>query len=200
MSKIYLISPPQIDLENFLINLDLALKTKKISVFQLRIKGYSNEDLLKIAKKSKDICRKNSVPFIINDRFDLALEIGADGVHLGSDDGNIAQIRKDSPENFIIGTSCYDSKHLAAEAVEAGADYVSFGTFFASKTKNSKGSPTPEILDWCDEILPVQSVAIGGIDDQNFSQLSKADFIAVISFIWSNENGVEWAIDRLSEK
>ncbi|MFT6220116.1 MAG: thiamine-phosphate pyrophosphorylase, partial [Rickettsiales bacterium] len=158
-----------------------------------------DEDLLKIAKKTQEICHQNDTLFILNDRFDLALEIGADGVHLGSDDGDISQIRKKSPENFIIGTSCYDSKHLAAISVESGVDYVSFGTFFKSKTKNSSGQPNPEILDWCDEILPVQSVAIGGIDDKNFRQLSKADFIAVISFVWDNKNGVQWAIDQLSD-
>jgi thiamine-phosphate pyrophosphorylase len=199
MSQIYLISPPKIDLEDFLPKLQIALATKKIPVFQLRLKDYSDEDILGIGKKTKEICHQNNTLFILNDRLGLALKIGADGVHLGAEDGDIVNIRKKSPTNFIIGASCYDSKHLAALAVEAGVDYVSFGTFFESSTKNSVGKPNPEILDWCDEILPVQTVAIGGINDQNYNQLSKADFIAVISFVWENENGIEWAINQLSK-
>jgi thiamine-phosphate pyrophosphorylase len=200
MTKIYLISPPKIDIEGFIKNLELALKTKKVPVFQMRLKGYGDEEIIEIGKKLLDICHQHQTLFILNDRLDLALKIGADGVHLGDNDGNIAAAKKISPENFIIGASCYDSRHLAVEAIEAGAKYVSFGAFFPSKTKNSKGKPTPEILQWCDEILDIQSVAIGGITASNCQDLvrAKADLIAVISYVWDNEKGVEWAVNNLA--
>ena len=195
MSKIYLISPPKIDnLENFLEKLDDFLKTGKIPVFQLRLKNYSDEDVIQIGNKIKEICQKNNVLFILNDRFDLALKIGANGVHVGLEDAknncSIEQIRKKSPKNFVIGVSCYDSKDMAMIAAEQGANYVSFGTFFPSKTKNSQGKPNPEILKWCDEVLSVPTVAIGGINSDNVKILveNKADFIAVISCIWDNSN------------
>lgn len=202
MTKIYLISPPKISVDEFSSQLEIALQTGQIPVFQLRLKDYSDDKIIEIGKKILAICHKYKTLFILNDRLDLALKIGADGVHLGGEDGNILQARKNSPENFIIGASCYDSKHLAVEAAEAGADYVSFGTFFPSKTKNSKGKPTLEILEWCDELLDAPTVAIGGITDENCAQLvkAKADFIAVISYIWEHPQGVEFAVKTLSKK
>ncbi|MFT7087938.1 MAG: thiamine-phosphate pyrophosphorylase [Rickettsiales bacterium] len=199
MTQIYLISPPKIELENFSIQLNLALKTKKVPVFQLRLKGYEDQEIVKIGKKLIEICHQNQTLFILNDRLDLALEIGANGVHLGADDGDIVKAKNDSPKNFIVGASCYDSKDLAVTAIQNGVDYVSFGTFFESSTKNSKGHPNPEILTWCDDLFGVQSVAIGGINQENCQQLieAKADFLAVISYVWDNKNGVEFAIDQL---
>lgn len=202
MTKIYLISPPKIEVDSFIDQLTIALATKQIPVFQLRIKGYDDEDVVEIGTKILKVCHQYQTLFILNDRLDLALKIAADGVHLGGGDGNISFARKNSPENFIIGASCYDSRHIAVEAVEAGADYVSFGTFFPSATKNSQGKPTPEILQWCDEILNVQSVAIGGITADNCQVLidAKADFLAVISYLWDNKNGIEWAVKELASK
>jgi len=198
LTKIYLISPPKISFKEFAIGLEVALATKKIPVFQLRLKDYNDEELVAVGKTLLRICHKYQTLFILNDRIDLALKIGADGVHLGGNDGNISRARKIAPKNFIIGASCYDSKHLAVEAVEAGADYVSFGTFFPSKTKNSSGKPNAEILQWASEIMDVQLVAIGGINADNCQSIAEAgaDFIAVISYVWDNEIGVELAIDN----
>jgi len=201
LSKIYLISPPKID-DSFLGNLNLALKTRKVPVFQLRIKGYGDEDVVLIGGKVMNICHQYQTLFILNDRLDLALKIGADGVHFGDNDGDILLARKNSPENFIIGASCYESKHSAVEAVEKGANYISFGSFFPSSTKNSKGNPSPNILQWCNEIFDIPVVAIGGITAENCQDLvrAKADFLAVISYVWNNKNGVEWALNNLSAR
>lgn len=129
----------------------------------------------------------------------MALEAGADGVHLGDEDGSVAEVKKISPKNFVIGASCYDSRHLAIEATEQGADYVSFGAFFQSPTKNSKGKPTPEIIEWCKEVMDVPIVAIGGITDKNCAPLVKAgtDFLAVISYVWQHPKGEGEAIKIL---
>jgi thiamine-phosphate pyrophosphorylase len=200
MTQIYLISPEQIDEKTFYRNLRQALTTNLVAAFQLRLKNYNPQDFLRIAKEVKKICDEFNCPFIINDFLEVALELGSSGVHLGGEDGLISVARKKSPANFIIGSSCYDSKHLAMEAAEQGASYVSFGTFFTSQTKNSKGKPTLEILNWASEMLDVPIVVIGGINDQNCEILAKngADFIAVISYVWQHPHGIEFALKSLS--
>jgi thiamine-phosphate pyrophosphorylase len=109
---------------------------------------------------------------------------------------------QNSPKNFVIGASCYDSKHLAMEAGEQGADYISFGAFFETQTKISRGKPTVEILNWASEILNLPIVAIGGINDKNCVELVKngADFLAVISYVWQHPEGVEVAIKNLHQQ
>lgn len=201
MPQIYLISPPKIDLETFSLCLEKALKTGLVPVFQLRLKDYSSEETKKIARHLKEICHKNKCLFLMNDSLQIALDIGADGVHLGAEDGSILEARKKSPQNFIIGASCYDSRHLAMEAGEQGADYISFGAFFQSKTKNSRGAPTIEILEWASEMLNLQITAIGGITDQNCHSLVKAgaDFLCVISYVWDHPEGEEVAIKNLAK-
>ncbi|NBV05798.1 MAG: thiamine phosphate synthase [Proteobacteria bacterium] len=205
MAQIYLISPPKIELKQFSVQLEKALKTSLVPVFQLRLKDYQNLEVKKISKELLKICYANNCQLLINDFFEIALEIGANGVHLGAEDGSIKIAREKSKKinpNFVIGASCYDSKHLAMEAGEQGADYISFGTFFPSKTKNSQGKPTTEILEWANELLNIPTVAIGGITDQNCAALVKAgaDFLAVISYVWENPAGVEVALKKLSTK
>lgn len=201
MTQIYLISPPKIELKSFSIKLISALKTNLIPAFQLRLKNYEKLEIKKISQELKKICQDYNCLFLLNDNLEIALDIGANGVHLGSSDGSISFARKNSPENFVIGASCYDSKHLAIKACEQGANYVSFGAFFPSKTKISSGKPTTEILEWSNEILNVPSVAIGGITDENCHSLvkSKADFLAVISYIWDNPQGEVDAVSKLFE-
>lgn len=201
MTKIYLISPPKIELDDFSARLQIALKTGLVAVFQLRIKGYTDSEIKKISIKLKEICHENNCLFIINDYCQIALDIGADGIHLGVDDGSIAAIRKTVSENFIIGASCYDSRHLAMQAGEYGASYVSFGAFFESKTKESRGKPGLELVEWCDEIMTLPIVAIGGITDKNCKNLVKAgaDFISVISYVWDHPEGEVTALENLNK-
>ena len=202
MTQIYLISPPKIELKQFSVELEKALKTSLVPVFQLRLKDYEKSEVRKISLELQKICQANDCQFLLNDNLDLALEIAADGVHLGAEDGSIKVAREKSQKinaNFVIGASCYDSRHLAMEAGEQGADYVSFGAFFPSTTKNSQGKPTLEILEWANEITNLPIVAIGGINDQNCDSLVKAgaDFLAVISYVWGNYKGVAEALKRL---
>jgi thiamine-phosphate pyrophosphorylase len=201
MSQIYLISPPKIELLNFSKRLEKALKTNSVPVFQLRLKEYSNSELIQIANEIKKICDNNNCLFLLNDSLEIALNIGANGVHLGAEDGSILSARKNSPKNFLIGASCYDSRHLAMEAGEQGADYLSFGAFFESKTKKSRGNPSLEILEWSNEILNLPTVAIGGITADNCAPLVKSDvdFLAVISYVWDHPEGEEVALMKLSQ-
>lgn len=198
-TKLYLISPPKFDLDSFAIQLENALATKQVPVFQLRMKDVPDQDIITAAQKLQKVCHKYQTNFILNDRLDLALKIKADGVHLGSDDGEINVARKKSPKNFIIGASCYDSKHRIMTASEEGADYVSLGTFFLSNTKNSSGKPTLELLKWCADYINVPVVAIGGINSDNCFDLVKngADFLAVISDVWQNKNGADVGVNSL---
>ena len=201
MAQIYLISPPQIELKDFSLKLEKALKTGLIPAFQLRLKNYSLSEVKKISQEIKKICDDNNCLFLLNDFYEIALEICASGVHVGIDDKKISQIRQNSPKNFIIGASCYDSKHLAMEAGEQGADYISFGAFFETQTKISRGKPSVEILNWASEILNLPIVAIGGINDKNCIELIKngADFLAIISYVWQHPQGVEVAIKNLHQ-
>lgn len=196
MTQLYLISPPKFDLEEFSLALDSALSTRKVAVFQLRMKDVGDAEIIFACKKLIPICKKYKTLFILNDRFDLALKIGADGVHIGGGDGEVAGLRKKAPKGFIIGASCYDSKHRVMVAAEEGADYVSLGAFFPSKTKQSIGKPDLELLKWCVDFINVPVVCIGGIDDKNCEQLVKngADFLSVISYVWQHEKGPKEAV------
>jgi len=202
MTQIYLISPPQINLKEFAKELDVVLKTAMVPVFQLRLKDCEKNIVKKNAQELIKICKQNNCLFILNDDLNLALELGADGVHLGIDDWhkfNEISTIKSQHKHFIIGASCYDSKHLAMQAGESGADYISFGAFFASKTKISKGNPDIDLLDWAIEMLNLPVVGIGGINSQNCHELikHKIDFIALISFIWQHPKGSSQAIKEI---
>lgn len=202
MSQIYLISPPQIELKDFSSRLENALKTALVPVFQLRLKNYQTPEIKKISHELKKICHDHNCLFLLNDSYEIAADVAADGVHLGVEDGSISLARKKSPKNFIIGASCYDSRHLAMEAAEQGADYLSFGAFFESKTKKSRGNPTPEILTWAAEMMDLPLVAIGGITDKNCSSLVKAgaDFLSVISYVWEHPKGEAEALRDLTKQ
>ncbi len=200
MTKIYLISPPKIELKAFSISLHNALKTNLVPVFQLRLKDIAKSEIKNYAKEIKKICDDNNCLFILNDDSEMALDIEAAGVHLGENDGIIKLARKNSEgKNFIIGASCYDSRHLAAQAAEDGADYLSFGAFFESSTKKSKGKPTTEIIEWSREMTDLPICAIGGINNENCKILAKVktDFICVISYVWSHPQGIQTALKNL---
>ncbi|MDA0902192.1 MAG: thiamine phosphate synthase [Proteobacteria bacterium] len=196
-TSLYLISPPSFELDQFSTQLGETLSTNKIPLFQLRVKDMAKSEIAHIAKSLIKICNQYNTKFILNDDVALALEVGAHGVHLGSEDGTIKGARSQAPKGFIIGASCYDSKDLAIKAKAEGADHVSFGTFFPSKTKNSIGKPSTEILTWCQDELQIPCCAIGGITDQNYGDLvnSGANYLAVISYIWQHPQGVKQAIN-----
>ncbi len=202
MAQIYLISPEKINnINDFADNLTIALKTGLVKIFQLRLKGYDDSLVKQYCLILKDICRNYHCKIILNDNYKLAFELGLDGVHMGQDDGKIQSARSFAGKDFIIGASCYDVKDLAIRAVKNGANYLSFGTFFHSNTKNSIGKPKPEILKWAKEKFPqnIEICAIGGINNNNVKLIceNKADLISVISYIWQNPEGIEFALKSL---
>jgi len=198
LTKLYLISPPNINVNEFIFSLDDVLNTGLVSCFQLRLKNVKDEDIIESAKALKPICNKYHVPFILNDRLDLVNKVEADGVHLGEDDDSILEARKLLGPKAIIGASCYNSKHLAMKAAEEGADYVAFGAFFATITKDPKTKADINIIkDWT-LISNIPCVAIGGINSSNCKELvdAGADFIAVVGSIWNKNDDPKSAVNK----
>jgi len=194
--KIYLITPPKINEEVFFSSLENVLSSKIVSCLQVRLKNVEDKKIIKICKTIKPICDRYRIPLILNDRLDLVKSCNADGVHLGQEDKSVKDAREFLGSNFIIGASCYNSKHLAMEAAENGADYVAFGAFFESKTKTPKTRVEIKIIEDWSFISNIPCVAIGGITPINCKKLFKAgaDYIAVIGSIWNSSETPEKAI------
>lgn len=161
---------------------------------QLREKNSSREERLNIGRELRDVCRKHGAKLIVNDSPALAKEIGADGVHLGKDDGTIAEAKALLGSDAIIGVSCYNDLSLALKAEENGADYVAFGSFYPSAIKPNAVRATPELLREAKAILKIPVCCIGGIAPANVNELqaSGADMIAVCSAVFG-ANDVETA-------
>ncbi len=204
--RLYLISPPAIDLPKFSEQLQLAFEGGDVGAFQLRLKNVSDNEILKAAETLLPVCRERGVAFILNDRADLAAKAGTDGVHLGQDDGKVKTARKLLGADAVIGVSCHDSKHLAMEAGEAGADYVAFGAFYPTTSKSPEalakyGTPSPDILNWWQTYMVLPCVAIGGINPQNALPLVQAgaDFVAVITAVWNHPDGAKKAVEEFNK-
>ena len=188
--QLYLISPLDVSGE-FSLRLERALDAGAgiITAFQFRVKGVDQHEAARLAEPLQAICAAREVAFIVNDDVALAKRLGADGVHLGQGDGDPREAREELGREAQIGVTCHASKHLAMEAGEAGADYVAFGAFFASTTKQSEYRPAPEILEWWSALFEIPCVAIGGITPENCAPLiaAGADFLAVSGAIWNGD-------------
>lgn len=189
--RVYLISPPAIDLGAFVPSLKRAFEGGDVASFQLRLKGAGDDEVLRAVETLMPICVEHDVALIVNDRPDLAAKSGADGVHIGADDGDYKVARAAVGKDKIVGVSCYDSRHRALVAAEAGADYVAFGAFFPTATKEPRARANFGLLRWWSQLTVVPCVAIGGINAENCGMLVKAgaDFLAVISAVWDHPEG-----------
>ena len=176
------------------------MKKREGSV-ELRMKGAADEVVLRAAERLKTICEAAEVAFILNDRMDLAAACGADGVHLGQGDGDPREARALLGPSAQIGVTCHDSRHLAMEAGEAGADYVAFGAFFPTTTKETIHRPDPSILSWWSTLFEIPCVAIGGITQANGRTLVEAgaDFLAVSNAVWGYKDGPQAAVAAFEE-
>ena len=184
---IYLISPNKI-YPQFYQDFKKVVKTGKVGLFQLRLKKYSIKQKIIIGNKIRQICKKYSVKFLVNDDPILSKKLNADGCHLGQKDMNITEARK-IVGNKIIGISCHNSINLAKAAVKDKADYIAFGAFFSTKTKKVKYKATPKILNKVKKITKIPIVAIGGINISNYKKLllNNANFLAISGYVWSNK-------------
>jgi thiamine-phosphate pyrophosphorylase len=190
--KLYLISPQEVG-ARFPDRLRAALEPGLATAFQLRVKDMNEDELARLAEPLQRICADSGVAFIVNDSVALAHRIAADGVHLGQSDGDVREARTLLGPAAQIGKTCHDSRHLAMEAGEAGADYVAFGAFFPTMTKPSDIRPDASILAWWSTLFEIPCVAIGGIAPENAKPLVQAgtDFLAVCNAVWSKGDPAE---------
>jgi thiamine-phosphate pyrophosphorylase len=189
--QLYLISPLDVG-GAFPERLKRALGAGPVAAFQFRVKDVDQHEAARLAGPLQAICAEHDVAFIVNDSVSLAKRLGADGVHLGQGDGDPREARSILGPSVQIGVTCHDSRHLAMEAGEAGADYVAFGSFYPTTTKEVRHYPEPAILSWWATMFELPCVAIGGITPENAPPLiaAGADFLAVSGAVW-NGNEVE---------
>jgi len=194
--RLYLITPTTFRPRDFAEELKAALGAGDVASLQLRMKTASDDEIRRAAEALKPIARASGVAFILNDRPDLAAELGADGVHIGQEDMPYREARARLGANAIVGVTCHSSRHLAVEAAEAGADYVAFGAFFPTATKEPKARAGIELLAWWSELMIVPCVAIGGITVENARPLIDpgADFLAVCAGVWNHPDGPAAAV------
>jgi thiamine-phosphate pyrophosphorylase len=200
--RLYLITPPEIsDLAAFARDLDLALDGGDVACLQIRLKSREgvpapDSHILNLGRHVIPRAQDRGVAVLINDRPDLAVELGADGVHVGQGDMPYANTRKLVGPDAIVGVTCHDSRHLAMEAGEAGADYVAFGAFYPTDTKNPSAKAEPDLLAWWQELMELPCVAIGGVTADNARPLvaAGADFLAVSAGVWKHAAGPREAV------
>jgi thiamine-phosphate pyrophosphorylase len=186
--QLYLISP--LDVSGAFPNrLASALDAGPVAAFQFRVKGFDEHEAARLAEPLQTICAERNVAFIVNDSIGLAKRLGADGVHLGQSDGTVADARERLGRDAQIGVTCHDSRHLAMEAGDAGADYVAFGAFFPTLTKQTEHVAGTDLLEWWQAIFEIPCVAIGGITPENCAPLvtAGADFLAVSHAVWGGD-------------
>ena len=198
--QLYLISPLDVG-GDFPDRLSAALDGGPVAAFQFRVKDVDQHQAARLAEPLQRICAEHEVAFIVNDDMALAKRLGADGVHLGQCDGDPREARALLGPSAQIGVTCHDSRHLAMEAGEAGADYVAFGAFFPTSTKETLHRPDPSILGWWSTLFEIPCVAIGGITPENGRVLVEAgaDFLAVCSSIWNHPQGPAAAISAFQD-
>jgi thiamine-phosphate pyrophosphorylase len=191
-----LITPPAFEPDIFKDDLRQALDGGDVACLQLRLKDCDDDVVRQACEILQPVTQEYDVAFIVNDRPDLAAEMGADGVHVGQQDYSYGKARNLMGPDRIVGVTCHDSRHLAMTAGDQGADYVAFGAFFPTATKDAKARAELDILDWWQGLFEIPCVAIGGITVENCPDLVKAgaDFLAVVGGVWNYQDGPTTAV------
>lgn len=204
-ARLYLITPPQLNAADFAPQLDETLAAGDVASLQLRLKTADNmpangAEIAAAVAQLMPIAHRHNVAFILNDDPALAAKLGCDGVHVGQDDMSAEDARALIGDNAILGVTCHDSRHLAMEAGEAGADYVAFGAFYETRTKQPKTQATADILSFWQEFVELPCVAIGGITPDNTAPLIEAgaDFIAASGSVWQHAEGPAAAVEKFN--
>ena len=199
--RLYLITPPRLDdLAGFSATLAGVLDASDVAALQIRLKDVSDDVVAAAVAALSPVAQAREVAVILNDRPDLAAKLGCDGVHVGQSDASYAEARRLMGPGRMVGVTCHDSRHLAMEAAEAGADYVAFGAFFPTTTKDAPTTADPEILSIWQETMATPCVAIGGITADNAAGLASAgaDFLAVSAGVWAHPDGPAAAVKALN--
>jgi thiamine-phosphate pyrophosphorylase len=201
--RLYLITPSSIpDLDAFAATLDEALGAGDVAALQIRLKPADDATILAAVEKLAPIARRHEVAVLLNDRPDLAKAAGCDGVHIGQEDGSLAEARRIMGPDAMIGVTCHDDRDLAWDAAEGGADYVAFGAFYPTTTKETVHTAPLELLTVWQETVEVPCVAIGGITVETAAEVARAgaDFIAVSAGVWSYDKGAADAVRSFNQK
>ena len=199
--RLYLITPPRIDdPAAFGRSLELALAAGDVAALQVRLKEVPDSVIETVTETVLPLAQARGVAVIMNDRPDLAARLGCDGVHVGQDDASFAEARRAVGPDRIVGVTCHDSRHLAMEAAEAGADYVAFGAVFPTSTKEASTRAELELFSIWQEVMQIPCVAIGGITAENVYEpaAAGADFVAVCAGVWSHPEGPAAAVAALN--
>ena len=198
--ELYLITPPKIGINAFAEELAATLDAGPVACLQLRLKDASDDEIKRAAEMLLPVCHERGVPMLMNDRPDLALLTGCDGVHIGQQDTPYDEARRILGGDAMIGVTCHNSLHLAMEAAEAGADYVAFGAFYPTETKEIRHRAEIGTLQTWASISTIPCVAIGGITLDNAEPLidAGADFLSVIAAVWKHPDGPGTAVKAFS--
>lgn len=193
--QLYLVSPLNVG-GDFPAKLEAALSAGAVAAFQFRVKNIDQHEAAALAEPLQAICAAHDVAFIVNDSVSLAKRLNADGVHIGQSDGDVAEAREQLGKKFQIGVTCHNSRHLAMEAAEAGADYVAFGAYYPTKTKEVEHIAELDTVEKWSRVMEIPCVAIGGITPENAKPIidAGADFIAVSSAVWNHPQGPAQAV------
>jgi len=185
MKGLYLVTPDWDDTQKMLDVTEAGLRGGA-AIVQYRHKTASPELRREQAALLQALCRQYGIPFIVNDFVELAIELDADGIHVGGTDAAVAQVRASVGPSKIVGASCYGSMQLARDAYQAGASYVAFGGFYPSRVKKYEVTTPPEIVAQAKKEIPVPNVVIGGMTQENAVPLVKqgADMVAAISSVY----------------
>jgi len=200
-SRLYLITPPALDdLQGFLDQAEAAFQGGDVAALQIRLKTAPDPDIARAVAALRPLTLSFDVALILNDRPDLAAALDCDGVHIGQQDASYAEARQAVGRGRIVGVTCHDSRHLAMEAAEAGADYVAFGAFFDTATKCAPTRAEPELLSIWQASMETPCVAIGGVTVERARALvaAGADFLAVSAGVWSHSDGPGEAVRRFN--
>ena len=197
--QLYLISPQDVG-GDFPQQLESALAAGPVAAFQFRVKDIDQHEAARLAAPLQEICAAHDVAFIVNDSVPLAKRLKADGVHLGQSDGDVGEAREELGADAQIGVTCHNSRHLAMEAGEAGADYVAFGAFYPTETKHVEHVAELETLEKWAKVMEVPCVAIGGITPENAKPLidAGAEFLAVSAGVWKHPDGPAKAVEAFN--
>jgi thiamine-phosphate pyrophosphorylase len=199
--RLYLITPPRLDdLAGFADLLAQTLDAGDVAALQIRLKDASDEVIGAAVAALSPVAQARGVAVILNDRPDLAAQLGCDGVHVGQSDMSCREARRLMGPDRMVGVTCHDSRHLAMEAAEAGADYVAFGAFFPTTTKEAPTRAEPDVLRIWQEVMEIPCVAIGGVAVDNAAGLAAAgaDFLAVSAGVWAHPEGPAAAVRGLN--
>ena len=198
--RLYIVTPAAIDISNFPDALAAALDAGDVAAVQLRLKDVPDDALKRAIDALRPVTRSRDVALIMNDRPDLAVAHGCDGAHVGQTD-TPAMVARKLLGDLTLGVTCHDSRDLAMAAGEQGADYVAFGAFFPTASKDASTRADPEVLQWWSDLMELPCVAIGGITAANCAPLVQAgaDFLAVIGAVWNHPDGPAAGVRAMNE-